>query len=146
MVSVLFLLTMEWGLAVIVLYDPRLLCSFVMSVNLPQLTLNLVYVVLVLLRVDQSPDMEEFCTHFQRNTWNIKLVWNIPDIKTSPTPKVLSGVCGPMHIEAQGRSWNWLLQQEVIFPIQLSKWATPIVPVIKNSGSEGICRDSKVIL
>ena len=39
-----------------------------------------------------------------------------------------------------------LLDQKVIEPVQMSEWATPIVPILKPDGSIRICGDYKLTI
>lgn len=68
-------------------------------------------------------------------------------LKEGAKPKFCKARCIPFGIKCQVEAEiNRLLAEGIIEPVEISDWATPIVPILKSDGSYRICGDFKVTL
>ena len=66
-------------------------------------------------------------------------------IKPQPTPKFIKARPIPFAMRPKvGKELEKLERDGIISKIEMSEWAYPIVPVLKNDGSVRICGDFKV--
>ena len=66
-------------------------------------------------------------------------------IDSTATPKFCRARRVPYALrEKVEREINQLEREGVITPVRFSKWAAPVVPVVKNDGSIRICGDYKI--
>ena len=67
------------------------------------------------------------------------------DVNSDATPRFVKARPVPFALKAKVENEiDRLVNEGVLEPVQFSKWAAPIVPVVKNDGSVRICGDYKI--
>lgn len=81
------------------------------------------------------------CGTFNKGTVSLKLINDNVEAKFF-RPRVLPFAMRE-KVECE---INRLLEEKIIYPINFSRWATPIVPVLKKNGAVRICGDFKITI